>query len=189
MIQDQTLREDVPLIFCLVRTGDTLWGADIHTTELWDAVIHLKRWDHVENTSIFLKGSNPPFTSIKRLLIRKCNCHNWHKKQGWICHKLCYRGSTLQIAVSFMYAKNECQDDTPWMNINTLVCIATVFFNAGKTSVMCFSWQTHKIAFTALNTRRIAALSLLEHFKSSMRNARSLDVLLPILHVKTCRGS
>lgn len=63
------------------------------------------------------------------------------------------------------------------------------FFYAGKASIMCFSWQTRKIAFIALNTRRIAALTLHAHFKSSARNASSLDVLSPILHVKTCTGS
>lgn len=66
------------------------------------------------------------------------------------------------------------------MNINTLVH-CQCFFYAGETSIMCFSWQTHKIAFTALNTRRIAALSLHDHFKSRARNASSLCVLLPRL--------
>lgn len=42
-----------------------MWGADIHTIELCDfTVIYFERWDHVENMSVSLKGSNSPFSGM-----------------------------------------------------------------------------------------------------------------------------
>lgn len=94
--------------------GDTSWGADIHTIERCDfTMIYFERWDHEENMSVSLRGSNPPFSGVRVLLSSQCICHNWHKKQGWVCHKLCYRSSALQIAVNFM---------SPKMNVRTIFC-------------------------------------------------------------------
>lgn len=172
------------------ETGDTLLGTHIHTIKHCDfTVIYFDIWDHVENTSVSHKGSNPPFSGVRLLFSSQCICHNWHMQRN----KAEYATNSVTEAAYYKLLSISCilkwMSRRYFLNEHKYPCVHCQCFYAGKTSIMCHSWQTHKIAFTALNTRRIAALCLHEHFKSSLRNASSLDVLLPILHVKTCTGS
>lgn len=81
--------------------------------ELRDStVIYPKRWDGAENTSTPPKGSNPAVSGAKLLLSSWRICHNWHIKQGRVCHKLT-GAARKKIATNFTHPKT---------NIKTMFC-------------------------------------------------------------------
>lgn len=110
----------------------TLWGTYIHRIKNCDLSENdfFERWDHEEDLSVSLKGSNPPFFGVKLLLgANVFGVIDTHRETRLNIAQTLLQEKCASNCSQFQESKkkNECREDKSWMNINTFMCVASVF--------------------------------------------------------------